>query len=255
MRKVILVTVVIGTTTLSCWGQQASNKIPTPDQQASVESLLAKLRSNDESAKDTAFYKLRSDPIAMRSAKVRSAMLSLLDQENREAEAGVHMGEGEGYGEYFSDLLGTVESFADWNDQHQVCILVNAGASPDSPVPAEAAVRMKIAIPCLLEMSKGTNRVIAVPTLVKALAKAGDNLDPGTIETVKQLILLALHDPKEDVRYFTVDALGKFGGQDMIPALKEVATHDPSPEVQGHSIRRSAATAIVAIQKRAAQQQ
>jgi hypothetical protein len=50
-----------------------------------------------------------------------------------------------------------------------------------------------------------------------------------------------------------VDALGKFGGADMISALKEVAANDPSPEVEGHSIRKSAAEAIAAIQKRTTQ--
>jgi hypothetical protein len=40
----------------------------------------------------------------------------------------------------------------------------------------------------------------------------------------------------------------------MIPALREVAANDPSPEVEGHSIRKSAAEAIAEIQKRAGKQ-
>ena len=39
----------------------------------------------------------------------------------------------------------------------------------------------------------------------------------------------------------------------MIPALEEVAAKDPAPEVEGHSIRKSAAEAIAEIQKRESQ--
>jgi hypothetical protein len=189
----------------------------------------------------------------MRSAKVRSALVALLDRENREAEEGLHASEGEEYGEYFSYLLGAVEGFADWKDKRQVCILVNAGAIPASTVAAEASARMKLAIPCLLDMSKGENRVTAVPILVQALAIVRKDLDAGTIQTISQVIVLALRDPDKAVRVFTVDALGKFGDQDIIPALNEVAANDPSPEIQGHSIRKSAAEAITAIQTRTGQ--
>lgn len=245
MSKLLSVAVLVCTAMIASYAQQ--NSLHKTD----IDALLVQLRSNDGGRRDTAFYQLRSNQVAMRSAKVRSALLSLLDQENHEAEAGMHMGEGEGYGEYFSDLLGTVESFADWNDPRQVCILVNAGAIPDSPVPAETAAHMKMAIPCLLEMSKGANRVTAIPVLIQALATAKDDLDSGTIQTAKHVISLALHDSDEGVRFFAVDALTKFSGEDMIPALKEVAANDPSPEIQGRSIRKSATDAIAAIQKRA----
>lgn len=240
-------------TALVCAAMVASFAQQHSPHDSDIDALLVRLRSSNGGDRDVAFYQLRSDPVALRSAKVQSALLSLLDRENHEADAGMHIGEGEGYGEYISDLLGTVDNFADWNDQHQVCILVNAGATPESPLAAETAVRMKKAIPCLLEMSKGTNRVIAVPMLVEAVAKSKDKLDFGTAQTVRNVILNALRDSDEAVRVFTVDALGKFGGEDVIPALKTVATTDPSPEVQGHSIRKSAASAIAAIQNRAGQ--
>lgn len=219
-------------------------------QKSDVAPLLAKLGSKDAGERDVAFYRLRSDEAALQNPGVRSALISLLDRENHEADAGMHIGEGEGYGEYISDLLGTVESFADWNDQRQVCILVNAGANPDSTDASETAAHLKKAVPCLLVMSK-RNRVIAVPLLVEALANPQGNLDPNTIQTVRHVVLTALHDRDEAVRVFTIDALGKFGGQDMIPVLKMVAATDPAPEVHGHSIRKSASEAIAAIQKRA----
>jgi hypothetical protein len=48
----------------------------------------------------------------------------------------------------------------------------------------------------------------------------------------------------------TVKALGSFGGEDMIQALKVVAATDPDLG-EGYAIRRWAAEAIAAIQKRA----
>ena len=87
--------------------------------------------------------------------------------------------------------------------------------------------------------------------MVQALAKAKDSLDPRTAQAARQIVLGALSDPDEGVRAFTVHALGRFGAEDMIAALRKVAQTDPSPEVEGHSIRKSAAEAITAIQKRA----
>jgi hypothetical protein len=67
----------------------------------------------------------------------------------------------------------------------------------------------------------------------------------------RQIVLGALQDTDEAVRAFTVNALGSYGGKDMVTALRKVAETDPSPEVDGSSIRKAAAEAIAAIQKRA----
>jgi hypothetical protein len=65
----------------------------------------------------------------------------------------------------------------------------------------------------------------------------------------------ALHDQNESVRTETVESLEKFGTEDMIPVLKEVAESDPAigKTTQSYWIRGYAAKAIAAIQKRASQ--
>jgi hypothetical protein len=93
---------------------------------------------------------------------------------------------------------------------------------------------------------------VAVALLVEALAKGRSELDAGTIQTVQQVILNGLHDPDEGVRIPTVKALEHFGGMDMIPALRVVAETDPDPS-EGYAIRKWAAKAIAAIEKRASQ--
>ncbi len=96
-------------------------------------------------------------------------------------------------------------------------------------------------------------RAEAAPLIVQTLAKTPiDNLDPKTILAAKQFVLKALHDPSEAVRIDTVEALGSFGGEDMIPALKQIVETDPAaPAANGDSIRKWAGEAIAAIEKRA----
>lgn len=229
--------------------------------------ILGKLRSPSGPERSEAFESIRSNQAALKNLKVRSALLDLLDRENHELDsrladkqkggsADEGDGESEGFGIYYSDLLDTVESFADWNDPRQVCILVNAASSDDSAFAGKIADHAKFTIPCLLKRTVGDaaiNRSIAVPILAQALAKGKDALDAGTLNEARQAVLHGLQDSDEGVRIFTVHALAKFGGQDMIPALTTLANTDPSPEVQGRSIRKAALDAVSAIQRRTSQ--
>jgi hypothetical protein len=90
--------------------------------------------------------------------------------------------------------------------------------------------------------------------MLQALAKGRNNLDTPTIQAVQQAAASGLHDPDSGVRIDTVEALEKFGGAEMIPALKAVAEKDPEPS-EGYWIRKRASDAIAAIQRRTAQQQ
>jgi HEAT repeat protein len=240
------------------WGAQQQ-----PEAKPSVSDLLTKLHSRYWSERSDALDEIGSDQALLHSKKVKAALLDLLDQENQgkhgsPKEANSESGEadgGEEYAEYFASLREVVNSFADWNDPRQACILVYAGSN-DYPSPQQAAARARAVMPCILKRSKSEDaldRAVAAPMLVEAVQKAQGTLDATTAQTAKQAILSNLHDPDEGVRGFTVDALGKFGGMDMIPALKQVAANDPSPEVGGNSIRRSAAEAVAEIQKREAQ--
>jgi hypothetical protein len=163
---------------------------------------------------------------------------------------------GEEYGQYLAELGETVDTFGDWNDPVQVCIFVREAYDPGSQFAEKIASHAKIALPCLKEMyasDLGVLRANAAAVLVRTLGKS-QILDAETAAEVRQIVLQSLHDPKESVRSETVRALGKFGGQDMLPALRQVAETDPAPEVQGRSVRTQAAKAILAIEKRAGQE-
>ncbi len=163
---------------------------------------------------------------------------------------------GEEYSEYVGELGETVDSFADWNDARQVCIFVHESYNPESRFAAKIATHGNVALPCLIHMYGSDvelTRAEAAPLIVQTLAKTPiDNLDPKTILAAKQFVLKALHDPSEAVRIDTVEALGSFGGEDMIPALKQIVETDPAaPAANGDSIRKWAGEAIAAIEKRA----
>lgn len=255
MRIILAFTLAACTAVTVGWGQQAP----------SVAQLLMKLNSANEPVRVKAFGELRSDPANLKNPEVRAGLLDLLDRENHALDSQLEQaqkkgypdeGDNEGWAEYYSDLVDTVDSFADWNDPRQTCILVDAGSSDDSVFAAEIADHAKVTIPCLMKRSESAismNRAVAVPVLVRAVGKAKGTLDTKTVQAARQIVLAALHDRDEGVRSFTVNALGKFGGPDMISPLMQVAEHDPSPEVEGHSIRKSAAEAIAEIQQRAGQ--
>jgi hypothetical protein len=263
MRMILALTFVACTAVSAVWGQQIAP-------QSSVADLLAKLHSKDWTERSDAVDEIRTDASALSSRQVQTALLDLLDQENRERDEGSRMrqtgsrpnaatasGEedvGEGYGEYCAWLAQTVESFASWNDKRQACILVNAAQITYPSSSADAAARARAVMPCLLQMSTSDltiNREITIPMLAEALEKATGAVDKRTTQTAKEIMLGDLRDPNVGVRASAVDALRQFGTSDMIPALEEVAGKDPTPEVDGHSIRKSAAEAIAAIQKRA----
>jgi len=236
MRSFLVITLVVGSLTVT-WGQQ------TPGPKATRAELLTKLRSDDVEERFEAYEQLHSDPDALRSAVVKAAFVNLLDRENHH----VMTGDEEDYAEYVSSLAETVAKFGDWSDPRQVCVLANSVDPPE-----ELADHAKVAVPCLLQRSKSSSplaRGAAVALLVQALAKGRGDLDAGTVQTVRQVILNGLRDPDEAVKIPTLKALERFGAEDMIPALRNVAEADPDPS-EGYAIRKWAAEAIAAIQKR-----
>ena len=117
MKATLLVVIFLFTTGPGCWGQDpTSNK-------TSMAALLGKLRSPEQSERLEAFEQIRSDPANLQRPEVRRALLRLLDRESHELDAQLleaqkgypDEGDNEPFAEYFSELLGAVDSFADWN--------------------------------------------------------------------------------------------------------------------------------------------
>ncbi len=227
-----------------------------------MRELLIELHSSNDQKRIGAFETLRSEPANLKNPKIRAELIGLLDRENQHLNAELaeaqkkgypDEGDNEPFAEYYSDVLGTVDSFADWNDPRQACILAESAYNDGSEFADEVARHAKTTMPCLLEKSRSTisaDRATFIPVLVQTLAMAKDPIDATAIQAARDIVLRALRDRDDAVRAFTVSSLASYGGKDMIPALKAVAANDPSPEVEGHSIRKSAAQAILEIQKR-----
>lgn len=228
-----------------------------------VAELLLRLRAEPWTARADAYQRLRTDPVALSRTDVRRALVGLLERESRLIEAalresseqvGASRKYGEDYTEYVAQLGDAIDSFTDWSDSSQVCIVVRQAYDPGSQFAAEIARHGKVAIPCLVEMYRsdvGLTRAEAAPTIVQALVMSIDPLDADMIAAAQKTILQALHDPSVSVRINTVEALGRFGGTDMIGPLRQVVEADPTPEVGGGSIRTRATAAIAAIEQRA----
>jgi hypothetical protein len=248
--------------TVTCFAQAQSTKVD-------LGRLLTQMRSADRSEREEAFHRLLSDPASIHVAKVQQALLDLLDRENKALESENRESSGpdtakerdseEGDTAYRDKLDETVDTFADWSDQNQVCIFVHEAYNPDSKFGAEIAAHARVALPCLLEMSKsqlGANRAEAIPMLVQALAKDKGSIDPQELQAAKQQIINGLHDQYPVVRGETVIAVGAFGDTDMIPALQEVARSDPGSDTRTdngatwYPIREEANKAIAQIQHR-----
>lgn len=230
---------------------------------SSVADVVAKLHSHHLSERIDVLDEIASDQALLRSGGIQATLLNLLDQEtemfredkgvNSVAAADTEDSGEEENSQYLSSLSTVVNMFVDWGDPRQACTMVYAG---DITYPAsvpQAAGRARAVLPCLLKRAKSKfalYREIASPMLVEAICKAQGTLDREIAVAAREMVLSDVRDSDVGVRSATVLALGEFGETDMIPALEELAANDPSPEVEGHSIRKSAALAIAKIQKR-----
>lgn len=222
-------------------------------QHIEIGALLVQLQSRDAGVRSSAYYQLVSDPAALQNAKVKAALLDLLGREARDV---TNYDGGEGFAEYISDLSETVAPLVNWDDQHQACRTVKDGIAPPADTPEEAASREKLVWPCLKQISASNwilDRDSASRIVIELSAQVGKQLDPSIAQEARGMITNFLHDPYEGVRDDTVEELAKFGAEEIIPALEDVAQSDPSTDRVDHShwIRKRAARAIAEIQKRA----
>lgn len=264
IRTILVGGVVAGIIVGFCFGQDAPQ-----NHRSDSTQLLTALRSNDPHARVGAVEQIRSDSAMLQDPNVQSALLDLLDLETREGNERVREGERrraehredspdniDDDAMYMNDLLETIESFVNWHDPRQICLLAKEGAALDSTDARESAVRAQVALPCLQQLSKSDlfmDRLKTVSTLVALLASTKSNLDSTTAGAMKQMVRLALHDKRVEVQWEAVDSLERDGGMDMIPALREFAESNPGPNATRDEIavRKNASKTIAAIQSRA----
>src|SRR5580700_3231404 len=128
-----------------------------PSQQNSPPLPLSDFKDPDLQKRIDAYGQVTANKEALKRADVITALVDLLDLENRE----IHKrwadttGDNEGYSEYMGALMGTVADIADWHDRRQLCVLAESTYDPGS----EFATRLAFqggaaAAPCLLKMAR-----------------------------------------------------------------------------------------------------
>lgn len=265
MRIAVLSGVITAAMVAGCCFSQDTPQNHTSDS----TQLLANLRSKDIATRRGAFERVRSNSAMLRDPNVQSALLDFLDEESLGFEAAVRQGElkraahekddspgpYDDYGLFSNDVLSLIETFVDWHDPHQICVLAKAGAALDSPDATESSTRAQVALPCLQQLLKSAlfvDRSNVVRISVALLAGAKSSLDSTTAEAMRQMVILALHDQRVEVQWEAVDSLERDGASDMIPVLREFAESSPGPNATEDEIavRKNAAKAVTAIQQR-----
>jgi len=134
MRKIVLAFLLL----IICVEGSFAQQTTTGKQR--LRDLLAALHSDKWSDRAAAYEELIADPTAKQGAEVRSALLDLVDRESHLTLATAPEPESEeAYAEYVAALLGTVDTFANWKDPHQLCILAQTSYNTDSPFAAKLA--------------------------------------------------------------------------------------------------------------------
>lgn len=228
---------------------------------------LSTLSDPDWRERAHTYEQIKSNEDLRKRSDVKQALVGLLDRENKVIHfpfvnsngevIGASGKYGEGYTEYYYDLADTVSNLADWQDPQQLCVLAEGSYNPDSRFAARLVTEGGAAVaPCLLKRAQGalSDRREAIPVLAQLAGVA--TLSPSIMQQVRQAVMSGLEDSDPVVRQTTVQAVGRFGTQEMIPALQSIASSDPvsRPLKNGQlrfDIREAASKAIQSIEERA----
>jgi hypothetical protein len=244
--------------TLVSWGcNRADNQPPVQDQLVLIRKAMA---SSDWQSRAMAFGKLQSNSASLNQETVRSSLTALLETENRfldstlensNGDKGVSDTSGEGYSEYYSELIGVVSSYATQGDVTALQAVAQGSYNPNSKVanvvvsggdPAAAAVLAMAGSPLPLK------RTQALPVLAQMAQPYA-----GTSEATKDRILEALvasTKPGEVqiVRLEAIRSLGLLAGADLSTGssaqqlqdvLRKLARQEPDA-----TVRRAAALSL-----------
>lgn len=237
------------------------SRLQSPQTSGDTSFVLGDLHSPNWQRRADTYYTIKSNPKALDRPDVKSALIDLVGRENelrhKTGNSKTWVGADEDYGEYVSDLVWTVAQIADWNDQRQLCILADSAYEPNSTFGIELAEKggAKV-VPCLLKVAQGTvfDRYDAATELVQVYGET--KLSARVRQQVRQVIVSGLHDDVP-VRQSTVEALGRYGTSEWIPALQNIANNDPLSRLLDNGQRRfdvrdAATKAIQSIQNRGA---
>jgi len=178
--------------------------------------------------------------------RVKAGLIGLLSTENaaqREFERNGTTFATEDHSEYYASLIGTV---ADLNDERAIPALVGAVTSGGMATRALARFGDKAVEPVLqLSGTHSAGPLARSDALlaIKEMLQMEVPLSEASHARIKRTLGIALKDPEYLVRYSAICAIEYLKDRaDFVPALKDVAEHDPGESVgtEHHSLRPAA---------------
>jgi hypothetical protein len=229
--------------------------------------LLKQLQSSDFQKREKAFEILSRNPAVFRTLATSAALVDLLIRENEEIEsahgasggaAGMPEKYGEGYSEYYAQVLGAVDQIGDKRNPKVVAALANGSYNGDSEFIKKLAKEHGMeALPVILEMCKSgiTPRRMQAQESLGTFALNMPSPTASTLATIRTAVLYGLADKSMAVRQNAVKDLGIIGTRDDIPLLRRVADEDPGvllpdKKTRRYFVRETAQKSIADINRR-----
>lgn len=215
---------------------------PAARQDAGLNALITQLQSEDWHQRADAVEKLKDDPVALQSDRVRRAVIGVLDRENKIIKESLAINEGvankPGYGEdyteyYYGPLSEIVDLVANPADPPTLEVLAHSSYSPDSAFAKKLASYGDTVVPTMQRMAgsdRPEERRNALAVLSQVLEH--EQQEPGGLraesaEQIRQVLEQATSDDNFVVKLQAVRSLGEVGDNDSVQVLSRVVRTEP----------------------------
>ena len=218
--------------------------------QPAVSELLTEIKSPNPANRARAFEGLMLAPKGA-VADLPSVLVDLLEEENRFIETAIRESKGmtsvsdrygEGYSEYYAQLLGMVQKVNDLQNSRTLNVLANSSYDADSAFARELAAKCgERILTTILQKAKSDleiNRSGAIQML-GTIATSSSKLSQSMVSAIRQSVIAGLSDKAVVVRQAAVKSTGQIGTSDDLPRLLAISRSDPAsfPQDRGKSYR------------------
>jgi hypothetical protein len=225
-------------------------------QTKSRAQLIENLRASDPLQRASAFGQLsRGGPAAFDGADMPKILVELLERENalmyktlRESDNGISGKYGEGFAEYYGQMLDVCIKRCDRSQARTIEALANSGYSPSSGLAADLARNYSHqALPVFARKARdGAEgpRVEGVAMMAK-VAALQPRLSEQDRSMIHRAVVTAARDKSAQVRQLAVRVLGYVGTKDDVPLLKQIMRSDTARVGAGGASVRDEARATL----------
>jgi HEAT repeat protein len=165
------------------------------------------------------------------SDEIKLALIKLLERENSFSKAHVKEYQrtgiplGEGYGEYYGDLIGAVTSLKDMSSLSALLDSITTGNMVTSTLAELGAAALD---PVIEKLNSDNLHVRQAATIVLTqMLELQKVSDPASRAKIKRAFIKAASDEDPYVRMSALDGFAALGDKDVIPIVEKLAIEDP----------------------------